>query len=349
MDEGDAVLLHELRHLGEILLVMADADMLEHADRDDAVERAFHVAIILQAEIGPPGEAPLLGAAPRHAMLFLRQRHSGDLRSRMGGEVKSHSAPTAANVEHGKTRPIKQQLGGDMALLGQLGIVQRLVGRLEISAGILPVGVEEQRIEPSIEIVMMGDVLLRTVRWVELGEASEQKAQPQEELRAGTGHLKADLRHQQRKHLGDVALLHHHAAFHIGLAEAQFGIEDDLALPGMRGEAHCEGWSAAIPEHGAIAGGEDHGERATAHNAREDLGEQPFHRPIPKYGAAGEDNANRLVSARRLPAHALGMSFICRSLHHKLSSLATLPNRPIYAKKARPSLAGLGLCADNAR
>ena len=51
-----------------------------------------------------------------------------------------------------------------MALLGELGVVERLVGRLEIGAGVLPVGVEEQRIEPAVEIVMMRDVAPRARR-----------------------------------------------------------------------------------------------------------------------------------------------------------------------------------------
>jgi hypothetical protein len=36
----------------------------------------------------------------------------------------------------------EQELGGKMPLLRKLRVVERLVGRLEIGAGILPVGVE---------------------------------------------------------------------------------------------------------------------------------------------------------------------------------------------------------------
>ena len=56
---------------------------------------------------------------------------------------------------------LDQQLGGEMALLGELRVVERLVRVLEIGAAILPVGVEEQRVEPPVEIVVMRDVAAR--------------------------------------------------------------------------------------------------------------------------------------------------------------------------------------------
>ncbi len=43
-------------------VVEADADMLEHADRDDAVERSCHVAIVLQPEFDA-GPTSLFSAA----------------------------------------------------------------------------------------------------------------------------------------------------------------------------------------------------------------------------------------------------------------------------------------------
>ena len=38
----------------------------------------------------------------------------------------------------------------------------------EICAAILPVGVEEHRVEPPIEIVVMSDILLRSIARIEL-------------------------------------------------------------------------------------------------------------------------------------------------------------------------------------
>ena len=54
---------------------------------------------------------------------------------------------------------LDQQLGGEVAFLGELRVVERLLGMLEIGAAVLPVGVEEERIEPPVEIVVMRDVV----------------------------------------------------------------------------------------------------------------------------------------------------------------------------------------------
>ena len=56
---------------------------------------------------------------------------------------------------------VDEKLGRKMAFLGELGVVERLFRRFEIGAAVLPVGVEEQRIELAVEIVMMRDVAPR--------------------------------------------------------------------------------------------------------------------------------------------------------------------------------------------
>ena len=49
--------VEQLGALAEEGVVEADADMLEHADRDDAVEAAVDVAIVLQLEVDRCGQA----------------------------------------------------------------------------------------------------------------------------------------------------------------------------------------------------------------------------------------------------------------------------------------------------
>ena len=48
--EHDAVRLQQLAALAKVGVVEARAHVLEHADRDDTVEGAFHVAVVLQRE-----------------------------------------------------------------------------------------------------------------------------------------------------------------------------------------------------------------------------------------------------------------------------------------------------------
>src|SRR3546814_11914291 len=69
-------------------------------------------------------------------------------------------------VQHALTR-LQVELGGDVGLLVGLRLIEA-VGRIgEISAAILPVGVEEEIVEPVRQIVMMGNVLLRAPLTVE--------------------------------------------------------------------------------------------------------------------------------------------------------------------------------------
>ena len=79
------------------------------------------------------------------------------------GEIEAEPAPAGTDIEHAVARP-DQELGRQMALLGELGVVERRIRRVEIGAAILPVGIEEQRVEPAVEIVMVGDVARRAWR-----------------------------------------------------------------------------------------------------------------------------------------------------------------------------------------
>ena len=53
---------------------------------------------------------------------------------------------------------LDEQLGRDMTFLGELRFFETIGGILEIGAGILPVGVKEERIEPVVDVVVVGDI-----------------------------------------------------------------------------------------------------------------------------------------------------------------------------------------------
>ena len=61
MNEGIAVGLQQFADLEEILVEMADADMLHHADRNHAVELAGELAIVQLAKLDQIGDAGSLG------------------------------------------------------------------------------------------------------------------------------------------------------------------------------------------------------------------------------------------------------------------------------------------------
>ena len=118
--------------------------MLEHADRDDAVELPVDVPIIDQFELHPVGDP---ASSARCRATFNCSRGQGDAEHVDLGnpvEIKRGPAPAAADVEHLLPR-LQIELGGDMRLLVGLRLLQAVPGIGVVSAAILPVGVEEGR------------------------------------------------------------------------------------------------------------------------------------------------------------------------------------------------------------
>ena len=63
----------------------------------------------------------------------------------------------------------RSELGGEVPFLAHLRLVELDVRRLEIGAGILQVAVEEERVEPPVEVVVVGDVVACAGRGVATG------------------------------------------------------------------------------------------------------------------------------------------------------------------------------------
>jgi hypothetical protein len=120
-----------------------------------------------------------------------------------------------------------------VTLLGKLGIVEARLRCLEIGAAILLVGIEEERIEPPVEIVMARDIVLGTAWRIELPDMSYQITQPP--LQLGPARQYFRLIHQDRQRIRDRAILDHEGSLHVQFAERQFGVEQHPAF-GVGGE-----------------------------------------------------------------------------------------------------------------
>src|SRR5262249_59495241 len=100
MQQHHAVVVEQGVAFAKEGVIKADADMLEHADRDDAIEFLRHVAIVLEAEVDLLGESLLGRAHACKRKLSLRQRDASHARAAKLGEIECKPAPTAADVEH---------------------------------------------------------------------------------------------------------------------------------------------------------------------------------------------------------------------------------------------------------
>ena len=150
--------------------------------------------------------------------------------------MEGQRAPAAAHVEHLLARP-QQQLGRDVALLRPLRLLDILLTGRKVGAGVLPLAVEEELVEGTREVVMVGDVGLGTLRRVELVEAPQQPAKGAAEAVAREREADAGVDAADLEEVAQVALFHDQASVDIGLGHRQTGVQQHLALDAPIGEA----------------------------------------------------------------------------------------------------------------
>ena len=144
---------------------------------------------------------------------------------------------------------VDQQLGGDMALLGELRLFERRSGMFEIGAGILAVGIEEQIVKPDVEIVMMGDVLLGVQPIVALAEPARRDARVLEYFQPARAAESDDVPLAERQHVVKVAFGDDEAPVHIEFAKRKSRIERQFPLGGAIGELDAELRPGSVAEN----------------------------------------------------------------------------------------------------
>ena len=119
-------------------------------------------------------------------------------------------------------------------------------GCLEIAAAVLPVGIEEQRVKPVVEIVVVGDVAPRMGAPIELAEPPPEASHHRKRVgpRGGGGLLARN----EGEEIHDRALLDHEGTVHIGLAEPELGIEQGPPLRRLGRETYRDRRAGAVAE-----------------------------------------------------------------------------------------------------
>ena len=123
VQQHHSVGLQQLAALGEEFVIMLRADMLEHADRDDAVEPLVEQAIVLELELHMVRHAGRRRPLARDLQLVLGQGDAEHVDAGDLVQVQRHPAPAAADVEHPLPR-LERELGGDMRLLVELRLLE---------------------------------------------------------------------------------------------------------------------------------------------------------------------------------------------------------------------------------
>ncbi len=115
-----------------------------------------------------------------------------------------------------------------MSLLGELRVLERGIGCLEIGAGILPVAVEEQVIERARQIVVMGDIGFRLADRIVLVEPFQGDSELVEEFGCAGIWPILDILQEHFEQIIDRPVGELDLAIHVSLAEEAVGIENDL-------------------------------------------------------------------------------------------------------------------------
>ncbi len=262
--------------------------MLEHAHRYDPVERSAHVAVVAQLEVHPARHALRLGAALRHRMLLPAQGDAGHRQPRRHvGEAQAQAAPATADVQQPPALG-QVELGGDVRLLGRLGLLQSDVRRGEVGAGILHVRIQEAGVQLVRQVVVVRHVAPRRAAIVHLLQP------PAHRLLYPTGRgagLLPETRvvGDQLQQVEHVALLEHQLPVHEALPELQLRVQGQLhRRPGLHADDDGRAVSVAVAPGAPLA----HSHREVA----------DIHRPLKitlEHADASRPSTPSLIMAKR--------------------------------------------------
>src|SRR5690349_731001 len=171
----------------------------------------------------------------------------------------------------------KKKLGRDVPFLGALGVLESLGGLLEISAGVLTVAVEEERVEPIIQIVMSLDILLCAGQAIRGRKATRELAQVQGEREGHASAIAARVPHQKCNQVVDRALLDDEPPVNEQLAQLHVRVPEEGQFGGaVRKPDHHLGL-LAIAEREPLSLSRNHLEGAGFHIGRENCFEETMH------------------------------------------------------------------------
>ena len=141
-----------------------------------------------------------------------------------------------------------QELGGDVALLCGLRVVERLAGIFEIGAGILAVRIEEEVIEARIEVVVLRDIAPGAPPVVALVQAAKRQARLIQRLDPGQALQFGEVARAQLQDVVKAALGDDEAPVRVKFAEGQRRIENQPPFGRAIQKLHAEERPLSVAE-----------------------------------------------------------------------------------------------------
>src|SRR5258706_4379220 len=142
--------------------------------------------------------------------------------------MEREAAPSAADIEHSQAGR-KAKLGRYKALFGELSFFKILGSTSKVSAGILPVFIEEEFVKRTWQVIVMAHVALGPSLAVDLPG----KARPLPEfignLHPGWKAILIEISGKQTEQIVDGPGLHRDASVHVSLSDSELGVKDKRA------------------------------------------------------------------------------------------------------------------------
>src|SRR5690606_26465994 len=148
--------------------VVATSDMLEHADRENAIEPALQVAVIRQQDLHGQARAALArGVGLERGDGAAHYLNAITLRGKLCG-----AAPAAADIQYAHAG-LQPQLAADQIKLALLGSRQR-IALLPVRAAVDHAGVEHGRVKIVTDVVVLAGNLARTADGLRIAHEGQQ-------------------------------------------------------------------------------------------------------------------------------------------------------------------------------
>ena len=204
------------------------------------------MAIVDQLEANPPLQPASLGALPRHLQLLRRERDAEDLRAGRLCKVQRQAAPAAADIQDSESRTVEFQLGRDVQFLVELRLFQGRGRCRVVAAGVLPVRVEKEVVQPARQVVVVMHVPARPLHRVVRHQPAQPAFRDVQPLEDAVAFQMAHVVDGDDEQSLQIACLDQQAAVHVGFAEGQFRIEQQLALGRPVGQPDLDPLTATV-------------------------------------------------------------------------------------------------------
>ena len=257
LDQCHAIGFQQTVDGAEVSVEVLVADRFDHLDRNETVEAALEIAVVLDQQGNAIAEAGGIDALPGEVVLLARDGRGRYPAAVVPRGVQGEAAPAGADLEHVVLRA-EAELAADAVELARRRSFEGFVFGLEQRRGVHHVLVEEQPEQLIAEIVVRGDVAATATSRVAHQGAPAAHGPAAEAGESGFHGVEVVAIAHEDAGQGD-QIVAVPEAIHVGLAGADAAIQSELPIERgiMHADMRVQGVFRGIgrrPERGFLSG-----------------------------------------------------------------------------------------------